>query len=83
LLSECFYGWTYLGGEVLPVAFNGDATVIAGLVKRGEVGTKIFSISARRRTVSLFSHMHMREERSPQENILRRFVIASHVIDIG
>src|SRR5207249_1418405 len=83
LLSECLYGWTHLGSEVLPDAFDGDAAVIVGLVKRREVGAKIFSISARSCTVLLFRYMYMREERSTEENIFRRFVIAGHVIDVS
>jgi hypothetical protein len=67
----------------LPVAFDGDALVIVGLLKRREVGAKIFSIPARSCTVSLFRYMYMREERGPERNILRRFVIAGHMIDIG
>src|SRR5690349_19305298 len=59
LFSESLYSWTYLGSEVLPVAFDGDATVVVGAVKGGEVGTEILSIPTRGRTVLLFSYMHM------------------------
>jgi len=56
---------------VLPVAFDGDAAVIASLMECREERTKILPIAAGSGTVSLFSDMDVREESGPGENILR------------
>ena len=50
---------TYLGSEVLPVTFDGDAAVIASLVQYSKVGTKVFPIPAGSRAFLLLSYMYV------------------------